>query len=355
MRTIAEIAQEHFGVSTWGEADELLVRAMKDYDPPRTTPTHLSIPYIADNCPEEPPPDEIQKACIENTLHARLRMNYVFRVRDMVYKIGAAQQIIEEAENLIYLEHNSQVRVPKVYKVYAGHPKHGHPQTIMVMEFIEGFELKYEDWIHFTEEERTTLYARLEEQYHLLRSIPSEGYYGRIHRQAFDRNMGMFRTNCKQSSGPYETYEEFTSAVNRSAEVYAMMSRLQKGEHLYEDQDTLLSEYKLALETSTDRKPVFTHVDPDLKNIIFRRLPGTHDQPPDWEVTLIDWDGAGWFPAWVQGAAFAQRFGIWDKSGNVYVDLAKEFIARAYGNMECGAELVRICTEVRWTITQSIY
>jgi hypothetical protein len=78
----------------------------------------------------------------------------------------------------------------------------------MIMEFIEGIELKYEDWIQFNDEERTTLYTRLNEQYRLLRSIPSEGYYGRIHRQAFDRNMGMFRTNCKQSLGLYETYRE---------------------------------------------------------------------------------------------------------------------------------------------------
>jgi hypothetical protein len=244
--------------------------------------------------------------------------------------------------------------VPAVYQVYTSGSTSARPRAIMIMEFIEGVELKYEDWIQFNEEERMTLYARLNEQYRLLRSIPSEGYYGRIHRQAFDRSMGMFRTNCKQSSGPYETYEEFTSVVMRSAEVYAMMSRLQKGEHLYEDQDTCLSEYKLALETCApaDRKPVFTHVDPGLKNIIFRR---THNNPPDWEVTLIDWAGAGWFPAWVQGASFAQRFGFWDKAGNVHVDLAKEFVARVYGDMECGTELIRICTQARSKVRQRIY
>lgn len=246
--------------------------------------------------------------------------------------------------------------MPKVYAVYHQSTTNGYSKYILVTEFIKGVELKYEDWISFTEEERTTLYARLGEQYRLLRSIPSEGYYGRIHHQAFDRNMGMFRTNGKQSSGPYETYEEFTLAVIRSAEVFAMIGRchLEERRRLDEDQELLLSEYKLALETSTDRKPVFTHVDPGLKNIIFHRISGPHD-PPDWEVTLIDWAGAGWFPAWVQGAAFAQRFGIWDKSGEFYDDLAKEFVARAYGNMECGAELVRICTQARQKTMHRIY
>ncbi|KAJ4365484.1 hypothetical protein N0V95_000419 [Ascochyta clinopodiicola] len=282
-------------------------------------------------------------------------MNYVFRVRDMVYKIGAAQHIVEEAENLMFLAENSQVRVPKLYKVYPGRVVNGHAQAIMVMEFIPGAELKHKDWITFTEEERTTLYARLEEQYRLLRSIPSEGYYGRIHRQAFDRNMGMFRIDCRQSSGPYETYADFTAAVMRSAEVCAILGRRQQGEQLREEQDSLLSEYQLALETSTDRTPVFTHVDPALKNRIFRRIPATPDRPVDWEVTLIDWAGAGWFPAWVQGAAFVQRFGIWDEEGAVHVELAREFIAGAYGAMQCGAELVRICTRVRYALPQRIY
>jgi hypothetical protein len=34
----------------------------------------------------------------------------------------------------------------------------------MIMEFIEGIELKYEDWIQLNDEERTMLYARLGEQ-----------------------------------------------------------------------------------------------------------------------------------------------------------------------------------------------
>jgi hypothetical protein len=130
-----------------------------------------------------------------------------------------------------------------------------------------------------------------------------------------------------------------------------MISRVQKGEQLYEEQDIFLSEYKLALEACTpaDRKIVFTHVNPGLKNIILRC---THNRPPDWEVTLINWAGAGWFPAWVQGASCAQRFGIWDKSGNVHVHLAKEFVAIVYGDMECGSELVRICTQARRKVRQ---
>lgn len=239
--------------------------------------------------------------------------------------------------------------------MYSGERTSGYVEGVLVMEYIEGFKLMYEDWIQFTEEERAALCARLAEQYRLLRSIPSEGYYGRIHRQAFDRNMGMFRTNGLQSCGPYETYEEFTAAVARSGEVIATTSRLPRGEYLDEDQVALLSEYKLALEASTDRKPVFTHVDPGPKNILIRRIPGTQDHPPDFEVTLIDWAGAGWFPPWVQRAAFEQRCGIFDSSGRGHGKDAMDFMGRVCGDMQCGAELVDLCSRVRMTIAQRIY
>ncbi|EUC36669.1 hypothetical protein COCCADRAFT_2322 [Bipolaris zeicola 26-R-13] len=346
MRTIASIAQEHFGVSTYEEAFDFVLNATQEREPPRTTPFHLSVPYIADNCPELPSEDEIRKAKTKNILHNRMSMNEAFRVRDQVYKIGAEPDIIEEAENLIYLAENSRVRVPKVYRVYPGRPGVPFPEATLVMEYIPGFQLTVNDWMGFTEEERTTLCARVREQFRLLRSIPSEGYYGRVHRQAFGCSMGMFRTNYKQSCGPYKTYEEFTSAVIRAAEANALVSRLQEGEFLSEDQNTVVSEYKQALEISTDRKPVFTHVDPALKNIIFRRIPTTQGHPPDWEVTLIDWAGAGWFPPWVQGASFRQRFAFTDATLKFYADITKVFEDKAYGEMECGADLVRLSSKV---------
>jgi hypothetical protein len=95
MRNIAKIAQENFGVSTRNEAHKLQTLGMCEPDPPRTTPTHLSIPYTADNCPELPSDHEFEEAMNKNILHKKMGMNYVFRIQDMVVKIGAAQQIIE--------------------------------------------------------------------------------------------------------------------------------------------------------------------------------------------------------------------------------------------------------------------
>lgn len=223
------------------------------------------------------------------------------------------------------------------------------------MEFIEGFELSLETWTGFTEAERTTLCARLGEQFRLLRSIPSEGYYGRVHHQAFSRLIAMFRTNGKQSCGPYDTYEEYVAAVISSAEVNCIIGGVNKGERLFEDQELMLSEYKLGLETCTVRKPVFTHVDPDPKNIIFRRIPETQDQAADFEVTLIDWDGAGWLPAWVQGACFQANISMHDSVGNYNEDDNLAFVDRFYGDVECGAEMLRLHRKVRIGISHLIY
>ena len=95
MRKVAEILQTEYGATTWLEAIKASMKTMRENPPPRTTSWHISLPYASDDCPDEPPAEELQKAYEENTLHARIRQNYVFRIQNMVYKLGPAQQIIE--------------------------------------------------------------------------------------------------------------------------------------------------------------------------------------------------------------------------------------------------------------------
>jgi hypothetical protein len=119
MRNIAEIAQETFGVSTRNEADKLQTLAMLEPDPLRTTPTHLSIPYTTDTFPKLPPDHEFQEALNKNILHERISMNYVFRIQDMVVKIGAAQQIIKVSSSMnntieAWLTQDRKQRIPSI-------------------------------------------------------------------------------------------------------------------------------------------------------------------------------------------------------------------------------------------------
>lgn len=235
--------------------------------------------------------------------------------------------------------------MPKVYEVCECEPKPS-VQFAIIMEYIEGTELRYQDWKNYSEEERTTLCLRIGEQFRLLRAIPSEGYYGRVHHQGWSRKMGMFRTNTKQNCGPYERYEDFTAAVICAAEVNAMTYFTDEG-GLTENQLLLISEYKRMLEKSTDRTPVFTHVDPALKNILIRRIPATDEQPPDWEVTLIDWAGAGWFPGWVQEGCFEQRLVMYNGEGySISCERSHELIDRFYKDMKCGADFVELSSRM---------
>lgn len=95
MRTIAEIAQEHFGVSTRAEACKVLNAAFEGADPPGTTTTYLTLPYKAENLPELPTTIEWSAGFKEARISHITGQNIVCRVGSFVCKIGPRGDIIE--------------------------------------------------------------------------------------------------------------------------------------------------------------------------------------------------------------------------------------------------------------------
>lgn len=168
------------------------------------------------------------------------------------------------------------------------------------MEFIEGDTLDYKKWINLSEEARTKICSKLSDQLHLLRSVPSEGYYGRVHNQGWRPLLCLFRVRAKEMCGPYNTYENCISAMYTAAKLQASVCH--NGKDLTTEADSSLSNFKRTLTACMGHKPTLTHLDPSLQNIIVRPIQGTEEHASDWEVTLIDWADFGWLPAWMQAS-----------------------------------------------------
>lgn len=101
MRTIAEIGQEYFGVSTAKEINAIFDQTIcHEPEPPRTTPFHLSLPYTAANHPEAPPESELREALENNKLNKKNGLRLVYRVRDLVIKINTPQETTEVSRRL---------------------------------------------------------------------------------------------------------------------------------------------------------------------------------------------------------------------------------------------------------------
>jgi aminoglycoside phosphotransferase (APT) family kinase protein len=88
----------------------------------------------------------------------------------------------------------------------------------LIMERIEG-ETLHQMWDRLPFEEQKAIALQIMEQIRYLRSIPSEGYYGRVYRQAFDPDYPLLRLNNynHETFGPYDTYKPYISALCEAA------------------------------------------------------------------------------------------------------------------------------------------
>lgn len=174
------------------------------------------------------------------------------------------------------------------------------------MEYIEGGTLTEEKYLSFSVGTRKKICSRLSEQLRLLRAIPAEGYYGRVHRQAWLGGGVFINMRSRLPSDPYDTYENFISDACANAQVSRALGGSRE-EWNAKDVE-YLSKMERILRNCTGMMPTFTHVSPALQNIIVKPLGGSGEDAVDWEVTLIDWANRGWFPAWAQAVTLNDRF-----------------------------------------------
>jgi hypothetical protein len=201
------------------------------------------------------------------------------------------------------------------------------------MEYLEGDILSYEKWKSCSEDAQTKICASISEQLRLFRSVPAEGYYGRVNKQGWRPHLSLLRSRCQEVSGSYDTYEDFASAVSTSTELTATMCSFTLQWHPIEE--SCLSTIMLTLLTCTGRQPTLTHMDPGPKNIIVRQVKGKDSDDDDWEATFIDWADCGWYPAYMQTVAFHLLTDMIDMGPFCAVPEAEEqFLSKILQNME---------------------
>ncbi|KAF1845606.1 uncharacterized protein K460DRAFT_312167 [Cucurbitaria berberidis CBS 394.84] len=332
MRSKAEVFQEHFNVRTYEEASNIY-QANSDSGPrlPLSSCTKLTLPYEASSHPGIPSFEEIAIGMKNNKI----------------------------SERFGYRDENCKVRVPKLYALFS---RGGdiHPPYYMVMEFIEGELMNYKKWVSLSSEQREKVHCKISEQLQLLRSVPSEGYYGRVKTQGFYPQITFVQTDGEQIRGPYRSYEDLLSAMHAAAEIQGGITISSENDpEVYTPEQKLhLSEFKFRLGKCSGHEPKLTHVDPGMQNWVVRPLDGSMQSASDYEVTFIDWGGLGWFPAWVQMASFdtAIRGTFYDKTTGFDENEENRFLARvAQGLEESYAEAREFYGKVFESCSYGIY
>ncbi|KAH7396670.1 hypothetical protein DE146DRAFT_756379 [Phaeosphaeria sp. MPI-PUGE-AT-0046c] len=238
----------------------------------------------------------------------------VCRIGPLIVKRCSGERLLQEAENMIYLKAHSEVRVPEVYAVLTTTHKTGVAIYYLITEYIEGETLTGAKWMTFSHDTRDKILSKISEQFHLLRATRSPGFFGRVHSQSFHPMSTLLRGRATKPSGLYNTYEDFLSALYRAVEICAVT--LKSGPELHPDTASPLSRFNDTRATCKGTRPVFTHVNPHLMNIIVRPFYNTEENTEDWEVTLIDFEDCGFLPAWMQAVTLRERLNMWSKGNS---------------------------------------
>ncbi|PYH99866.1 kinase-like protein [Aspergillus ellipticus CBS 707.79] len=201
------------------------------------------------------------------------------RVRErFVVKVGASIAPLE-AENMKFVASNSKVRVPKVHDEFVD------PETrkrYIIMDYVPGTDLeKLAPFL--SEDQKKTVSKRVREALDELRRIPSPGYFGNLNHTPYYEGILSTLDRDPSISGPFENEEQFNQGILKSL-----------GQRESPHYVRLLGE--AIQRTLRGHKTVFTHADLQPKNVMVEQNGVCEDGSPDYQITLIDWSLAGWYP-----------------------------------------------------------
>ena len=202
---------------------------------------------------------------------------------------------------MLWLRNNTQVRVPELYAAFSRNGDN-KPPYYLVLKYIEGQSLNWKLWKSLNDDQHEKIHSKISEQLQLLRSVPSEGYYGRIDNQGFHPDLPLVRTDRKGVCGPYKTHEALLAVMYNAAELAAAFQGHSKYgfENFAPGQWDTLSKLKPILANCNGKEPTLTHCDLSMANIVVSPLDGTMQNASDFTVTFIDWNIFGWYPAYTQ-------------------------------------------------------
>ncbi|KAF1995553.1 hypothetical protein P154DRAFT_538695 [Amniculicola lignicola CBS 123094] len=178
------------------------------------------------------------------------------------------------------------IHIPKVYAVFkhqgADPLNHFAPGIeppeyhYMIMEHIKG-DTFAEAWPKMSPPEKEEMCHQMGATLRQLRSIPQSiesvtqrPYYGRFGYQYFLGSYNIVADERRPLSGPYDTYEELVQDMAKTAEMNSAL-KCSLPEFTAEEVE-LLNRFKPTFLAASpeDRRPVITHLDLRLDNIILR-------------------------------------------------------------------------------------
>ncbi|KAG5959168.1 hypothetical protein E4U57_000855 [Claviceps arundinis] len=260
----------------------------------------IQLPYFA---PQSrlpipiPAVQDIEREAV--VLHERDGRRVVLFNNHFVIKYGLDVSLTE-GENMLFVRQTQPLLAPEVFALFSVETDRGLVNYI-IMENVVGDGL-HEVWATLNTPEKCRIAGALRLQIETLRKIPAPGYFGCLGRRPFEQYMWWTATEDGSDdgifNGPFDTESKLTDALVQS---YRVCSGL----------DQRANFYRLWLPRALrENSAVFTHGDLERKNVILK---------PDGQPVLIDWEAAGWYPAYWEYVMAMFSWGGWKDDWHDYV------------------------------------
>ncbi|EKJ69270.1 hypothetical protein FPSE_10523 [Fusarium pseudograminearum CS3096] len=255
-------------------------------------PTPVTLPYqCTDKLPSPlPTTEEIHNAQVKLSSRREVwERSGVCSIREYAVKYG--NNVGENEGNaLLFLEKN-RVLAPRLYAMYR-EASSGH--VYLIMERLAGHDLE-SLWPTLEPQDKSSIATQLRSILTQIRSISPPSLFGGVCGGGIPDTI--FETNVPDSriNGPFRTSSEVASAIS-------LVLQNNGGEwmtdYLCRHVPTVLGDFPVT----------FTHGDFHMGNIMVEKTPvspsqetSTHGNENQWsyQVTgLVDWESAGWYPAY---------------------------------------------------------
>ena len=261
----------------------------------------IALPFLRDST--SLPSSLPSKADIENsTIVLRHDTSYhrvVVVGQHFLVKYGRGVEQ-SEGDTLYFIEHNLKISAPRLYAMYR---EESNGWLYIIMELLSGEPLD-QKWPALLHLEKMQIIKKLGRIFEQMRLLPSPGFYGDVSRRSLPHHLFWTREKNQSISGPFSNEHELNMGFVRKLRMIAQ----DNGAPSYKA-DFYERNLSIALRNNP---PTFTHSDVQRKNILVREIASqSPSQGRDYEVAIIDWEEAGWYPSYWEYASVAIAF-QWD-------------------------------------------
>nr|POE94582.1 hypothetical protein CFP56_16821 [Quercus suber] len=219
-----------------------------------------------------------------NVITQRSGQTVVAVTANVVVKYGKSPKI-REGHTLLYLERNvPDVPAPRLYAMY-----YDNEELFLVMQRMPGVQLDAL-WGELSEDDKALLVVNLRQVFDELRrhECPQAGFFGAVDGGSVPHHLFFCHDDRPDLTGPFQGEAAFNAGmVAQYKDIRELNNQRDFKAHFYE---TNLNK------VLAGHKPTLTHSDVQMKNIIVREAVPENSRHRRFEIALVDWEYAGWYP-----------------------------------------------------------